>query len=226
MYANSVNKRLPMSPDLARDILMLHYVPGRAWDGLSILELRFVAFFLVLYFACARYKEAARIKMENIRVTNSGNVMILFYKAKNNQFGYQRAAYILLSGHKYLCPVLILRTYLEKLVAAGGSRFLFTSFDGEGNILPDSTFSYDNAKHFFKNALVRVGVEEAELGHYGLHSNHIGAATSASNNLSELELQRSGRWQDPNSAKGYVCSSEKSLSKMSKVLNKQMSKRK
>ena len=114
MYANSVNKRLPMSPDLARDILMLHYVPGRAWDGLSILELRFVAFFLVLYFACARYKEAARIKMENIRVTNSGNVMILFYKAKNNQFGYQRAAYILLSGHKYLCPVLILRTYLEK----------------------------------------------------------------------------------------------------------------
>ena len=50
----------------------------------------------------------------------------------------------------------------------------------------------------------------------------IGAATNSSQFLSDLELQRSGRWTSQETLRTYVIPQEAAMTRMSMVLNEQI----
>ena len=83
-------------------------------ENSKIVDLRLAAFAAVMFFSCARNKEAANVKLSNVKETEEGNVKIVFVKAKNNQFGQPRPRVIAKIDGEY-CPVKIILFY-HKLI--------------------------------------------------------------------------------------------------------------
>ena len=156
-------------------------------------------------------------------MTVEGNLEFLFMEAKNNQLLECRKSYVspTVNGGD-LCPVKIIAEYSKKMKESGGQGFFFSSLYPTRLPIPGSTFSYDNARKLTIDALRHVGLEESELKHYGLHSPRIGAATNSSQFLSDLELQRSGRWTSQETPRTYVIPQEAAMTRMSMVLNEQI----
>ena len=123
---------------------------------------------------------------------------------------------------RYLCPVRIIGEYAKKMKELGGQGFFFSSLYPNCIPIPGSTFSYDNARKLMLDAMRHVGMTESELKHYGLHSHRIGVATNSSQYLSDLQLQRSGRWMSQETPRTYVIPQEEAMTRMSVVLNEQI----
>ena len=85
-------KKRPITPLIEKSLLSLYTSKGL--ENTELMELRFAALFSVLYFCCARYEEAAKLKLENVKVTVEGNLEFLFKEAKNNQFLECRKSYV------------------------------------------------------------------------------------------------------------------------------------
>ena len=105
---------------------------------LNIVQLRNAAMFCVMYFAAARYEEAANLLTENITVSPGGNLELLFVKSKTNQFKGARSAFWTPhegAGTLDLCKIVIM--YRNMLLRQGGSEFLFPSFSGifQGDVM-------------------------------------------------------------------------------------------
>ena len=168
-FAKPVIKKRPITPVMAKSLLSLYTSKGL--ESMDLMELRSAAFFSVLYFCCARYEEAAKLKMENVKVTVEGNLEFLFMEAKNNQLLECRKSYVspTVNGGD-LCPVKIIAEYSKKMKESGGQGFFFSFLYPTRLPIPGSTFSYDNARKLTIDALRHVGLEESELKHYGLHS--------------------------------------------------------
>lgn len=214
-------KKRPISPALAKSLLVRYTAKGLKY--MDLLELREAAFFAVLYFCCARYEEAAKLRMENVTKTEKGNLVFFFMEAKNNQFKECRKSFV--SPNKDgsdLGPVKIITYYMMTLSTLEGKGLLFTSLYPSRLPIPGSSLSYSNARKLMLKALSNVGLEEEELKFYGLHSPRIGTTTNASQFISDLELQRSGRWISQETPRIYVIPQEKSMAKMSVVLNEQI----
>ena len=55
-------------------------------------------------------EEVSNVKVKNVRITEAGNLEIIFTKAKNNQFGQPKTSIIAQLGGKF-CLVRIVTTY-------------------------------------------------------------------------------------------------------------------
>ena len=135
-FTKPVIKKRPITPLIEKSLLSLYTSKGL--ENTELMELRFAALFSMLYFCCARYEEAAKLKLENVKKTVKGNLEFLFKEAKNNQFLECRKSYVspTVNGRD-LCPVRIIYKYAKKIKELGGQGFFFSPL----YLIPGSTFS-------------------------------------------------------------------------------------
>lgn len=140
VWYRAISKKKPITAELAREIFTVCL--WKSLSQLSLLELRTVLLFSVIYFCCACFEEAADLETENVRRTPSGHLEILFLKAKNNQFKDCRSAFLSpCEEATQFCPVRIITAYKNQLAASVGSHFQFPSFTGSRNLIPGSKIS-------------------------------------------------------------------------------------
>ena len=115
-------------------------------------------------------------------------------------------------------PCQVICYYRNALISSGGSSYLFLSFTGTRNVIPGSQISYNNTRMLFQRLLSSVGLSDAEIREYGLHSMRIDSATNAAQGCGELEIQRAGRWRTASTAQDYMVLDEVTRAKSSSVL--------
>ena len=212
-FAKPVQQKEGFSPDEMRKIIK-YFLREKICP--KLVDLRMACLLLLLYLSAGRFEEAQGIKLENIKMLESGKLMVQLLKGKKNQLA-KRQEVILpkmdTSECKEMDITVLMKTYVEKLEdQEGKSKYLFPSCRGhvkhvkgrEGNrlkptFLLDKPISYAVAR---RNLLEAVKMTKIKPANYGLHSCRIGALTAAANTgkFSQLQLQTwadGPRWSPP-----------------------------
>jgi hypothetical protein len=231
IFNKPVSKKSPLTPPLFRSILdhLLYLGEGEA----SFLNQRLAVLLSLQYLSMARWEEVSNLLFDDITYTERGNLSICYRKAKNNQFGAARMATIsAVPGSKY-DPVTIFTSYKSKFEELSGGRELarvftacqsrvVTSGTGVRARMPvpiNAPWSYDAALQNFKSVLGQLDLD-LDPSTFGMHSQRVGAASATFNSgeMSETQLQMSGRWVSELTPRTYIVPDEDCLMKASKIL--------
>ena len=224
-YAKPVVKKKPVTPEIMKALLRV-MLPV-SLEAVTLIQHRLAAFTVLLFFGCARYEEVVNVKVQNVKMTDNGNMEVIFKKAKNNKFGQPRKCIISNIGGDF-CPVGILQSYLEKIrifITDGNENiFLFPNLSPKGIPMMGTQFSYDNAIKRLRSALMKIGFTEEEAKTFGLHSPRIGFASAAfaAGKFNETEVQMAGRWLTEHTPRTYNVADEETMGRISKHLGEKM----
>jgi site-specific recombinase XerD len=140
-FAKPIQQKEGFSPEEMRKIIK-YFLREKICP--KLVDLRMACLLLLLYLSAGRFEEAAGIELENIKMLESGNLMIQLLKGKKNQLA-KRQTVILpkmdTSECKEMDITVLMKTYVEKLEDQDGkSKYLFPSCWGtvkgrEGNRL-------------------------------------------------------------------------------------------
>ena len=231
IYSRPVSKKKPLTPSLFKsilDFLLFQKDP-------SFINLRLAVLLSLQYLSMARWEEVSNLSIEDVTLTDKGNLSLRYKKAKNNQFGSARMAAIATIPDSKYDPVRLFLQYrkrLEELARLCGRpvSLLFTTCEsrvvsmGVGvktrtTVPTVKPWSYDAASSSFKTALASLDLD-LDPATYGMHSPRIGAASSAFNSgeMSETQLQVAGRWVSELTPRTYIIPDEDSLMVASRIL--------
>ena len=85
--------------------------------------------------------------MDNISISNNGNLKITLIKGKMNQFKKRQEVFLVPAVEaQALYPVRIILKWYNHVLDLGGSKFLFPKLRGDRTIIPGSKISYSNLR--------------------------------------------------------------------------------
>ena len=116
-------------------------------ENLNTTQLRLAVLIFTIYFGVMRAEEASNLLMENVSISNSGNLRITLLKGKMNQFKKRQEVLLVPTVRvQALCPVRIILKWYNHLLDLGGSKFLFPNLRGDRTIIQGSRISYSNLR--------------------------------------------------------------------------------
>ena len=106
-FGRTEKRRSAITPDYMKVILSKSIEPDL--EQLNTTQLRLATLIFTMYFSAMRAEEAAILLMENISISQNGNLKITLIKGKTNQFKKRQDVYLVLAGEaQALCPVKII----------------------------------------------------------------------------------------------------------------------
>ena len=72
-FSKPVVKREPATVEVVK-ALFQHFVPEAVIEGCSLKRLRFAAFYVLLYFANARFEKVANLRISDVSISEGGNL--------------------------------------------------------------------------------------------------------------------------------------------------------
>ena len=120
---------------------------------------------------------------------------------------YRDGAWVVIAKtHTDLCPVQMLRRYMElAAVGSDSEKFLFRGIvhTKSGSSLRSSGgISYTRVRELVLEKLHQIGLDKSK---FGLHSLRSGGASAAANaGVPDRWFKRHGRWRSENAKDGYV----------------------
>lgn len=156
----------------------------------TILMARDRSMILLAYFCYLRGSEIVRMVRGDITIETDVEMIMRVYinplcKNDTERKGHER----LIRGKKEgeICPVRIVRAYMEEMEGRSDSALLFPTEDGQ-------KMSVDTPRGRLRYWLKKANIEETEK--YGFHSLRAGAATaSAKAGVPEEQIKQHGNWK-------------------------------
>lgn len=215
-----VTKKSPLAKEDFFKILVAATKPDE--HGLvRLCQLRLAAQVAVMFLTFARYEESAELKLEQVS-REGDNLVILFKKGKNFQFGEARMSVI--SGDKdaVINPVDVICQYMDRLreVKGNSSGLLFPALRStcKGDSSLDKPASYSAVLNQFKSIIKEAGVA-SDPSVFGLHSMRRGGVTAAVNGgASEHFVQKQMRVASGSTVRRYATVSKANLCSVSKAV--------
>ena len=125
---------------------------GGKLEEIRLTSHRFAAQLSVVYCTFSRYEETAALKPKDI-VKEGLDILVLFPKGKQFQFGEARTGMMPSMNQLAVNPVQVLMVYIEKLLLLTNEEsFLFPAFQRVGNSLQvvDRAANYESVLHQFR----------------------------------------------------------------------------
>jgi integrase len=171
-------------------------------DQKTVLAERNALILLIAWYGAARRGEIANLKIENIKSYENG-IVIFLERCKTDQTGEKNyCLYLPFSNNEY-CPAKLLDKWLAHLKSFGiTSGYLFRRMARSGYInLKNNPLSGVTINNVFKEGLKSVGLDEKK---YSIHCIRGSAAKTAYINTRDfLQIQRTGRWERPETITKY-----------------------
>ena len=180
-YKKPVQKKKPLSTNDFQKLLVA-IVDGCSFDDMKLVDLRFAAQLSLLFCTFSRYEESAALEIMHLE-EDGDDLVVLFPKGKQYQFGEARESVILSQPHLEFNPVEILRQYLGRIKTFSNVKWLFPALKCRGKKvgLADVPVSYDCLLKQFKK-FAKISNITGSPRDYGLHSCRRGGVTTAINN--------------------------------------------
>ena len=205
----TVNKRVPITPDLMRAIY-------RKYGNSNLLKHdRFVCVAFLAYFGFLRINEVLKVKRSHIEFKES-HMTIWLPKSKADVYG-KGATVTISANFDSICPVSKLQQYLQKTGDFRiNDRFIFREIVGFELSQKNKPLNYSRAREQlleFLNPLV------LDTSNYGWHSFRRGGASEASSSgVPDRLLKLHGRWRSEAAKDGYIQENLNSVLSVSKSL--------
>ena len=141
----------------------------------NVKDLRTVWLAHFLFRACARFQDAARLRISDFSASDDG-FLVKFWVRKNDQKGRGHTVRIPKS-HSEFCAVKLGKSYFSELRKRGSleSDWAFPRMDtlksGRIKVFRGQVASYNSCKVAFSDALAGLGINPAG---YGMHSGKVG----------------------------------------------------
>ena len=212
-HAKPSKSKAPLTLDLLQDAYFLVQESGR------LQEWRTLARINVEFYAGLRWEEAAALRMENLRFTDTG-LIVHVARSKTDQIGQGEVKNIM-SNDSACCPVQIIKRYIAMLKYQPSDNGFFqprvrTDPDGSQRGLPSTKLAYSAALQELKTLLAFLGRNPEE---YGEHSGRRGGATTASEAGAHwTDLKIHGRWKSDTTAQKYIEATTKKRNTIPEVL--------
>ena len=219
-YKKPVQKKKPLSP-LDFQKLLVAIVDGCSFTEMKLVNLRFAAQLSLLFCTFSRYEESAALEVNHLE-EEGDDLVVLFPKGKQYQFGEARESVILSQPHLDLNPVEILRHYLGRIKTFSNVKLLFPALKCRGRKvgLSDVPVSYDCVLKQFKR-FAKIGKITGSPQDYGLHSCRRGGVTTAINNgCDEHTIQKQMRVSSTKTVARYATLSRNRLKRANVALFK------
>ena len=176
-YITPARQSKPLTPV----ILKAMQLQCKNRDG-NVRDLRTVWLAHFLFRACARFQDAARLKLKDFSETDDG-LLVKFWVRKNDQKGAGHTVKIPKSASSF-CAVRLGESYFSKLRREGfqPGDWAFPRMDslknGKVKIYKSQPATYNSCKVAFSQALSSLGVDPTG---YGLHSGKVGGVIALRN---------------------------------------------
>ena len=219
-YKKPVQKKKPLSP-LDFQKLLVAIVDGCSFTEMKLVNLRFAAQLSLLFCTFSRYEESAALEVNHLE-EEGDDLVVLFPKGKQYQFGEARESVILSQPHLDFNPVDILRHYLGRIKTFNNCKWLFPALKCRGKKveLSDDPVSYDCVLRQFKR-YAKIGKITGSPQDYGLHSCRRGGVTTAINNgCDEHTVQKQMRVASTKTVARYATLSRNRLKRANVALFK------
>lgn len=150
------------------------------------------------FFGALRRSELVGIQHEDLRFVPEG-VEILIPRSKTDQSGEGQICAIPY-GNKHICPVTMLKTWLEKSSITDG--YVLRAINKQ-EIISDVGLSPDRVNILLKSIAKSCSLSDSER--YSAHSLRRGFATEASKNGASFgAIMKQGRWKHEGTVLGYI----------------------
>ena len=174
-----------------------------------------------MYLTFARYEESAALKVEQVH-KDQGNLIVMFCKGKNYQFGEARMAVVAGCSTSGINPVEVISEYMARLEGVSGNRnsFLFPALrsTSKGDSSLDKPASYTAVLSQFKSVVKSAGLTTSPAD-FGLHSMRRGGVTAAVNSgADEHFVQKQMRVASGSTVRRYATVNSKNLCEASKAV--------
>ena len=218
-FQKPVSKKKPLeSEDFSR--LLAFITKNGDFNNLRLVELRFAAQISLLYCTFSRYEESAGLELNHID-EDGQDLLILFPKGKQYQYGEARMGVMTNQPQLAVNPVDVVKVYLHQLKTyPGEGEVLFPTLKCQGK----QTFrlgkpaSYDCVMKQFKLYAKDAGISGSPR-EYGLHSCRRGAVTTAVNNgCDEHTVQKQMRVASVDTVHRYASLDKRRLAKATEKL--------
>ena len=218
-FQKPVSKKKPLeSEDFSR--LLTFITKNGNFNDLKLGELRFAAQLSLLYCTFSRYEESAGLEISHVE-EDGQDLLILFPKGKQYQFGEARMGVMTSQPQLAVNPVHVVKVYVQKLKTyPGAGEVLFPTLrcQGKQTFRLGKPASYDCVLKQFKLYAKDAGISGSPK-EYGLHSCRRGAVTTAVNNgCDEHTVQKQMRVASVDTVHRYATLGKKRLAKATEKL--------
>ena len=215
-----VTKKKPLSKEEFLKILRVTTEEGQ-YSKVRLCQLRLAAQISVMFLTFARYEECAALKVEQV-TREQGNLLVLFGKGKNYQFGECRLSVVAGQPGAALDPVEVISEYMARLeeVTGNSKGFLFPALrsNAKGDTSLDKPASYSAVLKQFKAVVSSAGLTSSPAD-FGLHSMRRGGVTAAVNGgADEHFVQKQMRVASGSTVRRYATVDKKHLCSASKAV--------
>ena len=219
-FQTPVTKKKPLTKEEFMKILRVTTMEGQ-YSKVRLCQLRLAAQISLMFLTFARYEESAALKVEQV-TREQGNLLVLFGKGKNFQYGESRLSVIAGQPGAALDPVEVISEYMARLEAVTGNTkgFLFPAL--RSNAKCDSSLdkpaSYSAVLNQFKAVVSSAGLASSPA-EFGLHSMRRGGVTAAVNGgADEHFVQKQMRVASGSTVRRYATVDRKHLCSASKAV--------
>jgi len=148
-----------------------------------------------------RRSELVALDLEDITDEPRRGLRVRIRRSKTDQEGVGRTIGIPYSSDKSVCPVLLLRAWIEETTITSGP--IFRRVYRSSRI--GARLTSQQVLRTVKNALARIGVSDEALDEYGAHSLRAGLATSAYlAGKRTNQIKEQGRWKSTQTLDRYI----------------------
>ena len=200
--SKTTNKKQPISVDDLQKIFEL----CNGLEG-SLLELRNLCFIILSFVGFLRFSEVSALKKGNISFHET-HMTLFIERSKTDVYRDGNKLYIAKTGSD-LCPVSILKLYLEKAKISSDEDYIFRQLSHLKSAndyklrSANKPISYTTMREQLKAILLKIGKEN--VSDFSLHSLRSGGASAAANNgVRDRLFKRHGRWKSEKIKDGYV----------------------
>ena len=217
-FKQPVKKKKALNPAEFEKLLMV-LVNGLEFEEMKLVDLRLAAQLSLLFCTFSRYEESAALKISHI-VEEEDDLVVLFPKGKQYQFGEARESVILSQPQLKINPVVVLKSYIRRLRDFSNVQWLFPSLKCKGKkvVIAETPASYESVLRQFKKAAKHAKIVGTPRD-YGLHSFRRGGVTTAVNNgCDEHTVQKQMRVASTKTVARYDTLSRCRLKRANKAL--------
>ena len=183
-------------------------------------DYRVMCFCVLGFSGFLRYEETAALRVCDFTFETT-HMKIFVEKSKTDQYRDGKWLFIA-NGDTELCPIKILREYLDKcgITDLSADEFLFRAIaKGKGYEKLRKTnkaLSYTRVREILLAGLREIGVDTKSFGTHSLRS---GGATEAANaGIPDRLFKKHGRWRSEGAKDGYVKDNTQQLLRVSRSL--------
>ena len=190
-------RKAPLTGDLVKDIL-------KACDRQSLKSIRDTLVPVLCYSLLLRYNELSNSSCAHIKA-EPNHYRFTIPIAENDQLRSGRSLFLSRTEGTDATAKLLEAYLARSKLALGTNHFLlcplrYDSLSKQTSVL-NKPLSYTVCREIIKGAVEKLGLDPSL---YSTHSARAGGATDLAPHTTPLELQTSGRWNDPRSITHYV----------------------